>query len=257
MELHALRGLLESFANQEVSIDEALSRLKQMPFTDIGDTKLDTHRSIRKGMPEVIYCAGKTTDQVKSIIREQLSQDETVFGTRAPESMRKELATTFEELSFDDSARCFWQRSSQWHKKTNTQGTIAIVTGGTADIPVAREAQRTVEILGHPCEFIPDIGVAGLHRLLASMPVLHEARVIIAVAGMEGALPSVVAGMVSCPVIGVPTDVGYGSHLNGLVPLFAMLNSCASGLTVVNVNNGFGAGIAAVSMNRRPDVPDQ
>ena len=145
--------------------------------------------------------------------------------------------------------RCFWLKSSFWKRKEEVKGPIVIAAAGTSDLPVVEEARCTVEILGHPCTVVNDVGVAGIHRLFSYKEELHKAGVIIAVAGMEGALPSVIAGLVGCPVIGVPTSVGYGSHLNGMVPLLAMLNSCASGLTVVNIDNGFGAAYAAVLMN--------
>jgi hypothetical protein len=251
MEEKTLRTLLNALASREIKVEEALSQLRQLPFTEINEAKIDTHRSLRTGMPEVIFCSGKTTAQVLDIIAEQIARDETVYGTRASETLLQKVKESYPGISVDTTAHCFWRRSSVWECKSDTRGTVLIVTGGTADMPVAQEALRTVEILGHPGKLVADVGVAGIHRLLASLPALYDASVIIAVAGMEGALPSVVSGMVGCPVIGVPTDVGYGTHLNGLAPLFAMLNSCASGLTVVNINNGFGAAVAAVSMNRK------
>jgi hypothetical protein len=159
------------------------------------------------------------------------------------------LKKTIKGVEINETGRCFWKKSKHWKKRDNIKGTILIASAGTADLPVVEEARCTVEVLGHPCAMLSDVGVAGIHRLFAHQKELHDASVVIVVAGMEGALPSVVAGLVACPVIAVPTSVGYGSHLGGLVPLFAMLNSCASGLTVVNIDNGFGAGYAAVLMN--------
>jgi hypothetical protein len=220
-----------------------------MPFHDLGFAKVDHHRALRVGSPEVIYCEGKTVAQVVDIVREQVAHDETVFGTRASADTISAVTGQFSGVEVNAAARCFWRKSSTWKKKENVKGTIVIASAGTSDAYAVEEARCTVEILGHPCALVQDVGVAGIHRLIAHRPQLQEASVIIVVAGMEGALPSVVAGLVSCPVIGVPTSVGYGAHLGGMVPLFAMLNSCASGLTVVNIDNGFGAAYAAVRMN--------
>jgi len=235
--------------NQTIEIDEAYSQLKNFPFQDLGFAKIDHHRSIRKGYPEVIFCQNKTPFQVVEITRAQITQGETVFGTRANSSIIEAVSSEFSDIYVDAQARCFWRKSPSWRQVASVRGQILICSAGTADSSVALEAQRTIEILGHPCQTISDVGVSGIHRLFSYREQLEKASVIIAVAGMEGALPSVIAGYVSCPVIGVPTSVGYGSHLNGLVPLFAMLNSCASGLSVVNIDNGFGAACAASAIN--------
>ena len=245
-----MKTLLEQLFNQQISIDDALTSLKDLPFQDLGFAKIDHHRSLRKGYPEVIFCQSKTPDQVVSIAKAQILHGETVFGTRATDTVLDEVKREIPDAVIDRLARCFWLKSVSWKPLSATRGTIVICAAGTADASVSLEAQRTVEILGHPCTVLSDVGVAGIHRLFAHRDILQEASVVIAVAGMEGALPSVIAGYVSCPVIGVPTSVGYGSHLNGMVPLFAMLNSCAAGLTVVNIDNGFGAACAAAAINR-------
>ncbi|MBN1575698.1 MAG: nickel pincer cofactor biosynthesis protein LarB [Chitinispirillaceae bacterium] len=241
--------ILEKLYNRSMSIGEALGQLKDLPFKDLGFAKVDHHRALRKGYPEVIYCQSKTPEQVVQIARAQLDHEETVFGTRANEAVLQAVAASIDGVEFDRLACCFWKKSTHWKQRDKVIGTIVICAAGTADLRVSLEAQRTLEILGHPCEAISDVGVAGIHRLFAYREVLEKAAVIIAVAGMEGALPSVIAGYVSCPVIAVPTSVGYGSHLGGMVPLFAMLNSCSAGLSVVNIDNGFGAACAAAAIN--------
>jgi pyridinium-3,5-biscarboxylic acid mononucleotide synthase len=253
MDKELLLKLLTSLHENTISIEDAFSRLRDLPFQDLGFAKIDHHRALRKGYPEVIFCQSKTPQQVVSIASEQLSHGETVFGTRADSRVLEAIETAIPDVEIDESARCFWKKSHTWKPKKKVRGTITICSAGTADSPVALEAQRTVEILGHPYTSICDVGVSGIHRLFAYQDTLRDSSVIVTVAGMEGALPSVIAGYVSCPVIGVPTSVGYGSHLNGLVPLFAMLNSCASGLTVVNIDNGFGAGCAAAAINTCTD----
>jgi hypothetical protein len=195
----------------------------------------------------VIFCQNKTPEQVTGIALSQIRHGETVFGTRANRAVLDAVQQEIPGVEMDEAARCFWKKSKLWKKK-RALGSIVICSAGTADLPVVLEAKVTVEILGHTPVMLKDVGVAGIHRLFSHREVLQKAAVIIAVAGMEGALPSVIAGYVSCPVIGVPTSVGYGSHLGGMVPLFAMLNSCATGLTVVNIDNGFGAACAAVGI---------
>jgi hypothetical protein len=253
MDAQSLTALLKSVRTGSVSINDALSKLRDLPFTDTGFAKIDHHRALRKGAPEVIFCQNKTPAQVCAIVKIQVARHETVLGTRADRDVLDAVRTEYPAVAINEAARCFWIKAKQWKPKPLRQvkGAIIIATAGTADTPVAEEARCTIELLGHPCKALYDVGVAGIHRLFASKAELDAASVVIAVAGMEGALPSVVAGLVRCPVIGVPTSVGYGSHLGGLVPLFAMLNSCASGLTVVNIDNGFGAGYAAVAMNAR------
>ncbi|MBD3343438.1 MAG: nickel pincer cofactor biosynthesis protein LarB [Chitinivibrionales bacterium] len=249
MENKALRDLLNALYNQGTTVEKALDKLKDMPFHDLGFAKIDHHRALRKGFPEVIFCQNKAPEHILAIAKEQVENGETVFGTRAEPSVIEMVAREIPGIEQNALARCFWWKSPHWKAKGKIRGPVVIASGGTADASVAEEARCTVELLGHPCRLLQDVGVAGIHRLFAHKEDLHEASVIIAVAGMEGALPSVIAGYVSCPVIGVPTSVGYGSHLEGLVPLFAMLNSCSSGMTVVNIDNGFGAGYAAALIN--------
>jgi NCAIR mutase (PurE)-related protein len=250
MDNNTLKSVLESLYNKSISIDDALGYLKDLPFQDLGFAKIDHHRALRKGYPEVIFCQSKTTDQVLTIAKNQIEHGSTVYGTRANAEVLEVIKNEIPSVEIDDLARVFWQKSTTWKPAEKIHGEILICTAGTADLSVAREAQRTIEIIGHPCRILSDVGVSGIHRLFSYKEVLQNAPVIIVIAGMEGALPSVIGGFVSCPVIAVPTSVGYGSHLNGLVPMFAMLNSCASGMTVVNIDNGFGAACAAVAINR-------
>ena len=247
MEKKHLQKILSQVASRALSVDNALEKLKCLPFEDLGFASIDHHRALRKGYPEIIFCQNKTPQQVVAIASSQVKHGETVFGTRASAAILDAVKKKITGVEIDETARCFWKKSKTWKKKTGA-GAVVICSAGTADQPVVAEAQRTVEILGLTPVMLRDVGVAGIHRLFSYKDILNRASVVIAIAGMEGALPSVVAGYVACPVIGVPTSVGYGSHLGGMVPLFAMLNSCASGLTVVNIDNGFGAACAAVAM---------
>ena len=251
MEHNALMSILQSLYDRTSSVEDAFARVRSMSFDDLDFAKIDHHRGIRKGHPEVIFCQRKTAKQIIDIALNQISHDETVFGTRLSEDAIDEVEKNIPGVEVNRVGRCFWRKSSVWKPNDKVKGPVVIAAAGTSDLPVVEEARCTVEIMGHPCTVISDVGVAGIHRLFAFKTELLGAGAIIAVAGMEGALPSVIAGLVSCPVIGVPTSVGYGAHLNGFVPLLAMLNSCGSGLTVVNIDNGFGAGYAAVLMNGR------
>jgi hypothetical protein len=248
MDPASLQSLLKALHDRRITVAQAHQQLRDLPFHDMGFAKIDHHRAIRTGRPEVIFCQGKTLDQVVDIVQEQVEHGETVLGTRANSDVLSAVQEKFPKAGVSEPGRCFWIKSPSWRKKRGKRGGIVIATAGTADIPVAEEARCTVEIMGYGCTALHDIGVSGIHRLFAHRETLQKAAVIIVIAGMEGALPSVVAGMVAKPVIGVPTSVGYGSHLDGLVPLFAMLNSCATGLTVVNIDNGFGAACAAITM---------
>ena len=250
LEQAKLESLLKSLRDGRIDVDKALHELKGFPFHDLGFAKVDHHRSLRKGFPEVIFCQNKAPEHVLGIIKRQREAGETVFGTRASPALMDLIAKKVKAATINRIGRCFWIKSPHWKKQAHTRGSVLILSAGTADAPVTEEARCTVEILGHPCVTINDVGVAGIHRLFAHKVDLDNASVLIVIAGMEGALPSVVSGYVGCPVIGVPTSVGYGSHMGGLVPLFAMLNSCASGMTVVNIDNGFGAACAAVAINR-------
>ena len=221
-----------------------------MPFEDMGFACVDHHRQIRRGFPEVIYCPGKTTEQIIKIFESLAAKGTNVLATRAEQPVFEALARTekFPKARYEKSARAIVLEQK---KPKPSKSVIPIVTAGTADLPVASEAKVTAEIMGQRTELICDVGVAGLHRLFGHLPKLQKANVIIVVAGMEGALASVVGGLVSCPVIAVPTSVGYGSSFEGLSALLTMLNSCAAGVTVVNIDNGFSAAVTAAMINRK------
>lgn len=250
MKAEQLKELLDKVKNAEVSIDEAIEKLRHLPFEDLGFAHVDHHRQIRCGFPEVIFCPGKTPEQIVEIFSRLAEQGGNVLATRADEKVFQALVETkrFSGLRYDKAARAIILEQSRLEP---SQGFITIVTAGTADVPVAAEAKVTAEIMGQRVQMICDVGVAGLHRLLEHTEVLQKANVIIVVAGMEGALASVVGGLVACPVIAVPTSVGYGASFEGLAALLAMLNSCASGVTVVNIDNGFSAGYTAALINKK------
>jgi len=232
-----------------LTVEEAAVKLKTAPFDELGYAMIDHHRQLRTGCPEVIYCAGKTVEQVKGIVRNLLEKgDVNVLGTRATDEIAAEIIKLYPETRWTPSARTF-TISRQKVEKTG-KGKILIVTAGTSDIPVADEAVVTAEFLGNEVERLCDVGVAGLHRLLSKLDVLASARVIIVIAGMEGALASVIGGLTDKPVIAVPTSVGYGASFGGVSALLAMLNSCANGVSVVNIDNGFGAAYIANSINK-------
>lgn len=247
MDEHALRELLESVRRGHSSIDEALGRLRSLPFEDLGFAKLDHHRDLRCGFPEVIYCEGKTTDQVVTIFEARKGGGGNVLATRASAELADVLLKRFPQAEHCPSGRTVTLRQ---RPAVSGQGRVTIVAAGTSDLPVAEEARVTAEIMDQDTESIYDVGVAGIHRLLAHTKALQSASVVVVVAGMEGALASVVGGMVDCPVIAVPTSVGYGASFGGLAALLAMLNCCAAGVTVVNIDNGFGAGYTAALINR-------
>jgi pyridinium-3,5-biscarboxylic acid mononucleotide synthase len=247
MDQDQLRSLFQQVRQGEVEIEAAMSRVRHMPFEDLGFAKVDHHRELRHGMPEVIFAKGKTSGQVLAIAERLLEHSQNVLITRADrecgELVTGQLAGG-EYLPLSGLVR-FWR-----DRTVRGKGKIAVVCAGTSDIPVAEEAQVTAELMGNTVETIHDIGVAGIHRLMHNRERLVEARVIVVCAGMEGALPSAVGGLVSCPVIAVPTSIGYGASFNGLAALLGMLNSCASNVTVVNIDNGFGAGYVASLINR-------
>ena len=238
--------LLERFRAGGVGREEVLRKFQAAPVADLGFATLDTHRALRKGFPEVIFGAGKTPAQVVQIAARLFAREQRILVTRIGPEHARGLRRRFKQAVYHELARCVTLERKALPKRP---GTIVVVCAGTSDLPVAEEAAVTAEIMGNRVERIADVGVAGVHRLFGRLEVIQRANVIIVVAGMEGALPSVVAGLVSKPVIGVPTSVGYGTSFGGLAPLLAMLNSCASGLTVVNIDNGFGAGYAASQIN--------
>jgi pyridinium-3,5-biscarboxylic acid mononucleotide synthase len=242
-----LRTLLEQVRSGVMDVDAAVTRVRHLPFEDLGFAKVDHHRELRHGMPEVILAKGKTPDQVVAITGRLLNVSQNVLITRADATTAERINRDFpgaEHFALSGAVR-FWR-----DKTLRGKGKIAVVCAGTSDIPVAEEAQVTAEVMGNEVEAIFDVGVAGIHRLIESSARLTAARVVVVCAGMEGALPSVVGGLVSCPVIAVPTSVGYGASFNGLAALLGMLNSCASNVTVVNIDNGFGAGYVASLINR-------
>jgi hypothetical protein len=247
MDQDQLRTLLDQVRSGDVDTEAALNRLRHMPFEDLGYAKVDHHRALRHGMPEVIFAKGKTPDQVLGIAEKVLEHAPNLLITRAEPDCARFVVGKLgmgEHLPLSGVVRV-------WRDHTvRGKGTVSVVCAGTSDMPVAEEAQATAEIMGNEVDTINDIGVAGIHRLMHNRERLTQARVIVVCAGMEGALPSAVGGLVSCPVIAVPTSVGYGASFNGLAALLGMLNSCASNVTVVNIDNGFGAGYVASLINR-------
>lgn len=245
--------MLKQIKTGEVEIDEAMEKLRHLPFEDLGFAHVDHHRQIRRGFPEVIYCPGKTTEQIIRIFESLAERGNNVLATRAEPDVFKALAETgqFPKARYDELARTIILEQKDLPA---SKSVLPILTAGTADLPVAMEAKITAEIMGQRTEVICDVGVAGLHRLLGYVPKLQEANIVVVVAGMEGALASVLGGLVRCPVIAVPTSVGYGANFGGLSALLTMLNSCASGVTVVNIDNGFSAAVTATLINRKIDA---
>jgi pyridinium-3,5-biscarboxylic acid mononucleotide synthase len=239
--------LLIDVKNGKTSIEEALSTLKNFPYTDLGFARIDHHRELRTGYPEIIYCAGKSIEQVREIFRVMSENENNVIGTRANDEMFEAVRSLSSEAVYYPVARII----SMQKKKPEVPVTrIAIITAGTSDMPVAEEAAITAELLGNNVLRIYDAGVAGIHRLVDKLPEIRNCRVIIVIAGMEGALASVVGGLVDKPVIAVPTSIGYGANFGGISALLAMLTSCSTGVTVVNIDNGFGAAFAASMINK-------
>lgn len=247
MDQQELQQLLMRHASGEISLEEALASLRSLPFEDVGIAKLDHHRELRQGTPEVIYGEGKTTDQLEIILEGMIRSGKNILATRLSSDQGAHLTRLFPTCEYDPLARVLTLQSKP--VRPRGRGEVLVVSAGTSDLPVAREAVLTARMLGNQVSELVDVGVAGLHRLLASGNTLQQAAVIIVVAGMEGALPSVVGGLVSAPVIAVPTSVGYGTAFKGIAALLGMLNSCASGVTVVNIDNGFGAAFAATRIN--------
>jgi len=244
-----LQQLLTEVKDGGVTIDEAVEKLRHLPFEDLGFAHIDHHRHIRCGFPEVIYCPGKTTQQIVEIFVRLAAKGNNVLATRAEKEVFEALNKTeaLAGVRYEEAARMVVLEQKEFEP---TESFIAIVTAGTADIPVAMEAKVTAEVMGQRTRLVCDVGVAGLHRLLGHAKIIQQASIVIVVAGMEGALASVVGGLVDCPVIAVPTSVGYGGSFEGLSALLTMLNSCAAGVTVVNIDNGFGAGYSASLINR-------
>ena len=247
MNQQQILDLFEAVQKGKLKPEKAVERLKHLPFEDLGFAKIDHHRLLRQGMPETVYAPGKTTEQVVKIVRQMLKRSPNVLVTRANRSLAVRLKRFSRETRFHPLSGCI---AIQRDHTPYGKGKILVVSAGSSDIPVAEEAVVTAELMGNPVEHIYDVGVAGIHRLMNHREQLTSARVIICVAGMEGALPSVVAGLVAAPVIAVPTSVGYGASFGGIAALLGMLNSCASNVAVVNIDNGFGAACFASLINR-------
>ena len=243
-----LKKILEDVKNNELDIDSALEILKDLPYEDLGYAHIDHHRSIRNGYPEVIYCKGKSDEHILGIIDRMNKKNTNILGTRCRKETFEKIINIYPNAEYEEDSQILKIKNEKI--KLQGKGKILIITGGTSDIPVADEAYYTAEFFGNEVERLYDVGVAGIHRLLSYRDIIDESRVIVVVAGMEGALPSVVGGLVDVPVIAVPTSVGYGANFDGLAPLLAMLNSCASGISVVNIDNGFGAGYLASIINK-------
>jgi NCAIR mutase (PurE)-related protein len=246
MDGNHLKNLLEQVQSGALDLDTAMQHLKKLPFDDLGYAKVDLHRCVRQGVPEVIYCEGKTVSQIQGIVKHLAAHHSNILASRASTQVYEGIREVVQDCTYHDMARMVVIKP----RETEKIGNIAVVSAGTSDIPVAEEAAVTAETLGNKVNRIYDVGVAGIHRLLNSCEDLFEANAIVVVAGMEGALASVVGGLVSSPVIGVPTSVGYGASFHGVAALLSMLNSCASGVSVVNIDNGFGAGYQASLINR-------
>jgi len=246
MDSKSLKNLLEAVKTGRTDLDTAVEALKKLPFDDLGYAKIDNHRCLRTGVPEVIYCEGKTVSQIEGIVGRISQYHTNILATRAGQEVYETIRNMEIPCRYHESARIVVIRP----EPVEVVGNIAVVTGGTSDIPVAEEAAVTAEVLGNRVKRIYDVGVAGIHRVLDSQDDLRKANVAVVIAGMEGALTSVVGGLVPCPVIGVPTSVGYGASFGGVAALLCMLNSCASGVSVVNIDNGFGAGYQASLINK-------
>jgi NCAIR mutase (PurE)-related protein len=242
-----IEHLLKNVKNGKKSVGEALEVLQNFPYTDLGYARLDHHREMRTGYPEIIYCAGKTVEQIIGIFKVMSARENNVIGTRADEKMFESVKKIIPDAVYFPVARII---SIKRKEISSRESKIAVITAGTSDMPVAEEAAVTAELLGNKVLRIYDAGVAGIHRLVDKLPEIRNCRVIIVIAGMEGALASVVGGLVDKPVIAVPTSVGYGANFGGISALLAMLTSCSSGVTVVNIDNGFGAGFSASMINQ-------
>ncbi len=246
METSTLKELLEKIYNRSIEPDQAMELLKDLPFEDMGFAQVDHHRTLRQGFPEVVYCEGKTVDQVVAVVDSLRKRNHDVLATRAEPHVYEAVKLIDDRAEYNPIGRTVTIKTKE---KKPTEGVVLILTAGTSDIPVAEEALGTADLLGSAVETLYDVGVAGIHRLLGRREVLNRARVIIVAAGMDGALPSVVGGMVDKPVVAVPTSVGYGASFDGVAALLTMLNSCAAGVAVVNIDNGFGAGCMAHMIN--------
>jgi len=248
MDSGVLKDLLQRVKDGAVGLDEAIARLRDLPYEDIGFASIDHHRALRRGFPEVIYSTGKKAEEIIEIIGRMVEKEENILVTRLTDDKARIIKEQFPQGEYFPKPKVFTLEVRPAEKRG--KGAILVITAGTSDIPVAEEAAITARFMGNEVETLFDVGVSGIHRILGKRDVLMRASVIVVVAGMEGALPSIVGGLVDKPVIAVPTSTGYGASFGGLSALLGMLNSCASGVTVVNIDNGFGAGYAASLMNR-------
>ncbi len=246
MDKSHLKDILLAVKSKKIGIESALEKLRHFPYEEMGFAKIDHHRKIRKGFSEIIYCEGKTPEQVSDIFLHMSKNSDWILGTKATDTIYKQARKALPELIFHQVPKII-EYSRKAKKKV---GKVVIATGGTSDIPIAEEAAVILEVLGNKVEKLYDVGVAGIHRLFANIKAFDKANAIIAVAGMEGALPSVMAGLVNVPIIAVPTSVGYGTSFGGVTALLSMLNSCAPGVSVVNIDNGFGAACQADMINK-------
>jgi NCAIR mutase (PurE)-related protein len=247
MNKEAIKEILEGVSKGRLSVENALEKLKTLPYKDLGHTKVDNHRELRRGYPEVVFCEGKTAEQVRKIMVYMASGKNNILATRADPDKFKAVKKALPDARYNELARTITVESG---KKKTTRSFIAILTAGTSDIPVAEEAAVTAEIFGNRVERFFDVGVAGIHRLYDNLEKIRKARVIVVIAGMEGALPSIVGGLVDKPIIAVPTSIGYGANFKGLSALLGMLTSCVAGVAVMNIDNGFGAGYMASMINK-------
>ncbi len=246
MNLNRIREILEGVSQQSISVEEASEKLRHLPFEDLGFVKIDHHRALRRGFPEVVFGLGKSAEQIVAIATRLAETDQNVLVTRTTEAAYTEVQKKLPDARWHAQAGAI---VVERHPSTRVPGLVLIISAGTADIPIAQEAALTTELMGSTVERVFDVGVAGIHRLASHQELLTRASVVVVAAGMEGALPSVVAGLVAVPVVAVPTSIGYGASFGGLSALLAMLNSCSSGVAVVNIDNGFGAGYLAGLIN--------
>jgi NCAIR mutase (PurE)-related protein len=248
MDINNLRNLLQDFHESRLSLDEVVDKLKILPYEDLDFVKIDHHRTMRQGFPEVIFCQGKTVEQVATIMKSLSAHNQNILATRASKNMYAAVKAIVPDAQYYEIANIIFIKRD--NVQADDERFVLVMTAGTSDIPAAEEAAVTAEVMGNQVQRVYDVGVAGIHRLFAHQEIIQKANVIIVAAGMEGALVSVVGGMVAKPVIALPTSVGYGASFNGLAALLSMLNSCAAGVSVVNIDNGFGAGRLASIMNK-------
>jgi len=254
IDTYKIKTILTNLENKYITINQAMDELRDFPYEDIGFAKIDHHRSLRKDFPEVIFGQGKTLEQIRSIVEKQLTRNDTILITRTNEDVYKAIKQKVAHCSYDSDAKAIIIDQRALHNQTSTTvniNDIIILTAGTSDLPVAKEAAIITELMGTKPREIYDVGVAGLHRVIDHLPILRTANVVIIVAGMDGVLPSVVGGLIESPIIAVPTSIGYGANFQGLSALLTMLNSCSPGISVVNIDNGFGAGYLASIINRK------